>query len=118
MKKITLWFIGALSCLLLGGAQLNAQKKVLEEKNQNLKVQKYTVMEQYEPDLVLSVDERVRLKKERMATIMRRRGILDTLDITERRRERLLKELLKNPFSDKLNKAVAEIEFIEDEVEN
>lgn len=117
MKKITFWFIGALSCLL-STAQLNAQKKVLEEKNQNLKVQKYTVMEQYEPDLVLSVDERVRLKKERMATIMRRRGILDSLDIPERRRERLLKALLKNPFSDKLNKAMADIEFFEDEVEN
>jgi len=116
MTKITLWFIGALSCLL-GPVQLNAQKTVSEE-NQNLKVQKYTVMELYEPELVLSVDERVRLKTERMTTIMRRRGILDTLDITERRRERLLKELLKNPFSDKLNKAVANIEFIEDEVEN
>lgn len=117
MKKITFWFIGALSCLL-STAQLNAQKKVLEEKNQNLKVQKYTVMEQYEPDLVLSVDERVRLKKERMATIMRRRGILDSLDIPERRRERLLRALLRNPFSDKLNKAMADIEFFEDEVEN
>lgn len=55
-------------------------------------------MEQYEPELVLSVDIRVRLKKERMATIKRRRGILDTLVISERRRERLLKALLKNPF--------------------
>ena len=117
MKKITFWTIGALSCLL-GTAQLNAQKTVPEKKNQNLKVQKYTLMERFEPELVLSVDERVRLKKDRMATIKRRRGILDTLDIPERRRERLLKELLKNPFSDKLNKAVADIEFIEDEVDN
>ena len=53
-----------------------------------------------------------------MATIKRRRGILDTLNISERRRERLLKALLKNPFSDKLNKAVADIEFVSDEVEN
>lgn len=117
MKKITFWAIVALSCFL-GTTQLNAQKTVSEEKNQDIKVQKYTVMEQYEPKLVLSVDERVRLKKERIAMIMRRRGILDTLDISERRRERLLKELLKNPFSDKLNKAVADIEFIEDDVEN
>ncbi len=117
MKKITFWAIGALGWLLCT-AHLNAQKTVTEEKNQNLKVQKYTVMEQYEPELVLSVDERVRLKKERIATIKRRRGILDTLDIPERRREKLLKALLKNPFSDKLNKAVADIEFIEDEVDN
>ena len=59
-----------------------------------------------------------RVKKKRMATIKRRRGILDTLDISERRRERLLKELLDNPFSARLNKAVADIEFVADEVEN
>ena len=67
---------------------------------------------------MLSVNERVRLKKKRIATIKRRKGILDTLDISERRRERLLKALLKDPFSDKLNKAVAEIEFVAEEVEN
>ncbi len=117
MKKITYLAIVSLICLL-GCAQLIAQDPVLEKKGQNLKVQKYTIMEQYEPELVLSVNERVRLKKERIATIKRRRGILDTLDISERRRERLLKELLNNPFSDKLNKAVADIEFVEDEVEN
>ena len=103
---------------LLGSMQLIAQDHFPVKKNQNVKVKKYTVMEQYEPELVLSVNERVRLKEKRIATIKRRRGILDTLDISERRRERLLKALLKNPFSDKLNKAVADIEFVEDEVEN
>jgi len=103
---------------LLGATQLIAQDPDPGKKSHNVKVKKYTVMEQYEPELVLSVDERVRLKKERMATIKRRRGILDTLDISERRRERLLKALLKNPFSDKLNKAVADIEFNEDKVAN
>ncbi|EAR01413.1 hypothetical protein [Maribacter sp. HTCC2170] len=81
----------------------------------SIKVQKYTVMEQYEPELILSVNERVRLKKERIATIKRRRGILDTLNIPDRRKQRLLKELLDNPFSDKLNKAVADIEFAEEQ---
>lgn len=117
MKKITYLAIVSLICLL-GSTQLIAQDPALKKKNQNIKVKKYTVMEQYEPELVLSVNERVRLKKKRIATIKRRRGILDTLDISERRRERLLKELLNNPFSDKLNKAVADIEFVEDEVEN
>ena len=117
MKKIIYLTMTSLICQL-GSTQLIAQDPVPGVKSQNLKVQKYTVMEQYEPELVLSVDERVRLKKERLATIKQRRGILDTLDISERRRERLLKAFLKNPFSDKLNKAVAHIEFIEDEVDN
>jgi len=102
----------------LGTTQLMAQEVLADKTSQKVAVQKYTVMEQYEPELVLSVDERIRLKKKRAATIKRRRGILDTLDISERRRQRLLKALLKNPFSDKLNKAVADIEFVEDKVEN
>ena len=103
---------------LLGCTQLIAQDPGPRKKSHNVKVKKYTIMEQYEPELVLSVNERVRLKKKRIATIKRRKGILDTLDISERRRERLLKALLKDPFSDKLNKAVAEIEFVAEEVEN
>ena len=117
MKKIIYLAVGSL-IYLLGSTQLIAQDPVPGKKSHIVKVKKYTVMEQYEPELMLSVDERVRLKKERMATIKRRRGILDTLDIPERLRERLLKALLKNPFSDKLNKAVADIEFVTDEVEN
>ena len=117
MKKVIYLAVGSL-IYLLGATQLIAQDPVPGKKSHNVKVKKYTVMEQYEPELVLSVNERVRLKKKRMATIKRRRGILDTLNISERRRERLLKALLKNPFSDKLNKAVADIEFVSDEVEN
>ncbi len=114
MKNINFLIIIAL-VYLFGCTQLIAQDSVLGKKSQNVKVKKYTVMEQYEPELVLSVNERIRLKKKRIATI---KGILDTLDISERRRERLLKALLNNPFSDKLNKAVADIEFVADEVEN
>ncbi|MCP4976541.1 MAG: hypothetical protein GY931_10305 [Maribacter sp.] len=117
MKKITNWAIGALFCIG-GTTQLLAQEVLPGNTTQNIDVQKYTVMEQYEPELVLSVDERIRLKKKRVATIKRRMGILDTLDISDRRRQKLLKALLKNPFSDKLNKAVADIEFLEDKVEN
>lgn len=117
MKKIINWAIGALFCLW-GTTQLIAQDAILDKKSQNVAVQKYTVMEQFEPTLVLSVDERIRLKKKRTAIIKRRRCILDTLAISERRRLKLLKALLINPFSDKLNKAVADIEFVEDKVEN
>ena len=69
-----------------------------ENKPAELKIQKHTVMEQFEPDMVLSVDNRRRLKEKRKNTFKRRKGILDTLDISERRRQRLLKALLKNPF--------------------
>ena len=117
MKKITYLTLGSLF-LFLGTTHLAAQDLAAVTKSKELKVKKHTVMEQFEPEMVLSVNERVRLKEVRMETIRRRRGILDTMQISKRRRQKLLKDLISNPFSDKLGKAVAEIEFIEDEPEN
>lgn len=117
MSKITFLTFGSLVCFLFTNS-MGAQDKRPEQGSISPSVEKHTLMEQFEPELVLSVAERVRLKKERKAVIKRRRGILDTLDISEKRRQRLLKALLKNPFSNKLNRAVAEIEFVEDEIEN
>lgn len=76
-----------------------------------MKVKKKTVMEQYEPDLVLTVDDRIRLKKERIALLQRRRQIIDTLDITDRRKRKLLKELYNSPTSDKWKRVIADIQF-------
>ncbi|MBT8300063.1 MAG: hypothetical protein KJO63_01910, partial [Maribacter sp.] len=76
MKKVALLGITFLCCFL--SIQLSAQDARPEVTNEDLEVKKYTVMEKFEPDLVLSVNERVRLKKERLAAIERRRGILDT----------------------------------------
>jgi hypothetical protein len=112
MKKISLWALGLIFCVVFS-LGVSAQEIVPDSENKTFKVKKHTVMEQYEPAMVLSVNERIRLKQERFTTIKRRRGILDTLDISDRRRQRLLKELVRNPFSDRLNRAVADIEFIE-----
>ncbi|HMB63111.1 MAG TPA: hypothetical protein VKN36_08575 [Eudoraea sp.] len=76
-----------------------------------MKVKKKTVMEQYEPALVLSVDDRIRLKKERIALLQRRRRIIDTLKITDRKKRRLLKELYSSPTSDKWERVIADIQF-------
>ena len=73
-------------------------------------------MEQYEPDLILSAADRIQLKKERLATIKKRREIIDTLDISDRKRRKLLKELYRSPFSNQWDKVIADIEF-EDEPE-
>ncbi|NNK17629.1 MAG: hypothetical protein HKP49_00590 [Maribacter sp.] len=117
MRNSTFLAIVSLTCFLFTDS-MGAQEKQPEQGSISPNAEKYTLMEQFEPELVLSVAERVRLKKERKAVIKRRRGILNTLDISEKRRQRLIKALLKNPFSNKLNRAVAEIEFVEDEIEN
>ncbi len=117
MKKIRLWTLGSIFYVVFSFG-VSAQDIVPDSENETFKVQKHTVMAQYEPAMVLSVNERIRLKQERLTTIKRRRGILNTLDISDRKRQRFLRELIRNPFSDRLNRAVADIEFIEDQAQN
>ncbi len=99
---------------LLVTITINAQDDYQKARQNEVKVQKYTVMEKFETEYMLPVHERRRLKIERRELIAHRRSILDTLNISDRRRSRLLRELNKNPFSDKVNRKFAEIEFEDD----
>lgn len=95
---------------------LSAQSNFMVANVEVDKVQKYTVMERFDRDLVIPVNERKQLKRERRLIMVERRQILVTLDISERRRERLLKQLRKNPFSDKMARTFAKIKY-EDELD-
>ncbi|MCM4166379.1 hypothetical protein KCTC52924_03312 [Arenibacter antarcticus] len=68
---------------------------------------KATLLEIYEPNMVISERERNRLKNERITEEKRRRSILDTLDIGEGKRKRLIRDIYKDPFSERLLKALA-----------
>ena len=76
-------------------------------------VRKRTVLERFDSDLVITPEERMKLKLERMAAIEKRLEIMDTLNISDRQRRRLLKELYLSPFSDEWNKVIADLEFEE-----
>lgn len=93
---------------------LSAQDITENSDKKQPSVQKYTVMEKFEPDYVIPVDERRRLKTERRELVAHRKSILDTLNISDRRRQRLMRDLNKNPFSDKVNRKFAEIEFVDE----
>ncbi len=114
MKK----FIFKTMCLVLMGISCAAiaQAETRNSEKPEAEVTKYTVMERFEPQLVLSAEERLQLKDEYVVEIKRRREILDTLDISERRREKLIRDLLKHPYSPRLSRTLAKIEF-EDENE-
>ncbi len=75
---------------------------------------KYTLMERFEPDLALSASERERLKAERFAEIKLKMQILDTMDISERKREKLLSDLIERPFSTRLSRTMADGQFEEE----
>ncbi|MBT8184767.1 MAG: hypothetical protein KJN76_07990 [Eudoraea sp.] len=114
MKGTTLY--GLVSCLFAMGTltPVLAQEVKTPEKKE-IKVVKRTVMEQYEPGMILTADDRTRLKKERIALIQKRRRIIDTLDISERRKRSLLKELYRSPHTDKWDRLIADLEFEDDE---
>ena len=99
--------------ILPGRLAAQAENKA-EKKAVVLKVKKRTIMERYEPDLVLSPEERLQLKQDRLATIKKRRAVIDTLDISDRKRRRLLKELYLSPLSDRWDKVVADITYEEE----
>jgi hypothetical protein len=84
-----------------------------KQDKKGLSVQKRTALEQFESDLVISPEDRMKLKKERFIAIQKRLEIMDTLNISDRQRRKLLKELYRSPFSDEWNKVIAGLEFEE-----
>lgn len=102
MKKLTL-LGGVFMCLLLGVNTTYAQ----DASQTNSKIKKRTLLNQFESDYVLSVSERIALKQSRIAYQYRTKEILDTLDISDRKRKRLIEELKRNPFSNRIQEAIA-----------
>ena len=118
MKKIrnALGLFVVLVCLSWN-LDIHAQGIKAIEPNKEIKVKKHTVLGQYEPGMVISADERIQLKSERITAIKLKRMIIDTLDISDRKRRRLLRELYRSPFTYQWDKFIATIEA-EDEEED
>ncbi|UJH67391.1 hypothetical protein [Allomuricauda sp. SCSIO 65647] len=66
-----------------------------------------TQVAQFEWAIDLSEEARDSLKQKHKARIMAITQALDTLDISEKRKQRLLSMLQKNPFSEKVLRVVA-----------
>ena len=99
---------------MIGSVDLLAQDSVALPTIKEIKLKERTVLGQFESNFVLSADERLKKKLERKELIAKRRSIIDTLDISERRKRRLLKELYNSPFTTRWDKVVATMEFEED----
>ena len=111
------WAHYLLLFLIAGCLQIEAQQIASNAKSNEVRVKKYTVLSQYEPELVVPAQERLQLKYERLNTIKERRAIIDTLSLSDRKRRKLLKELYRSPFSNHWDKLVADIEEEEEEEE-
>jgi len=94
----------------------SAQEESKETGEKEIKVQKHTVMERFNPELVVSVEDRIQLKQDRIVELRRTKELLDTLSISKRKRRKLMRDLRRSPvFSERLNKIIAENTFEEDE---
>jgi hypothetical protein len=102
MNKKSFW--GLFSILLFVGIHdVGAQNSIKPK----IKVQKRTLLNQFESDYVLSVSERIALKQSRIAHQYRTKKIWDTMQLSDRKRKRLIKELKRNPFSERIIETIA-----------
>jgi hypothetical protein len=114
-KTLTL----GLCITFFGTSLLSAQDQLPEETaNKEIKVQKHTILERFETDFMVSADERKEMKTAHIAMTQKRYSILDTLDISERKRRKLMSDLYESPFSDRLNRTMADLEFEDEEIED
>ena len=101
MKKIVV-LLGYILLFFMGTISLSAQNKP-QRKNQittqNLEEDEGPLMFKFDPNYLSSTAKRL----EEMAQT---RLILDTLDISENRRKKLLKDLYKNGLTKRLSKAL------------
>lgn len=102
MKKLTI-FCGFLVCLILGIQGTWAQDSL----QLDARVKQRMLLNKFEADYVLTASERVALKQSRLAHQYRMKEILDSLDISDARRKRLIRELKENPFSERVQSVIA-----------
>jgi len=81
--------------------------KTLKIDKSKVKVQRHTVMSRFEPEIAKSEEDRLAKRNNRIAETERKLSILDTLDISKRKRKALLRDLKYTPYSTRLNKATS-----------
>lgn len=74
-------------------------------------------MEKFEPEMVISVEGRTQMKEVRLAEIERGKNIIDTLNISERKKRKLLGDLYWSPYSDRLEKNIPDIKIVDTKFE-
>lgn len=122
MKKRKVLAFGL--CVLFGGtvsimAQEIASKPTTVKKTptltidkSNIKVKRHTVMERFEPDFVVTADERMEKKQQRVVDTELKLKIIDTLNVSDRKKRKLLLDLKYAPYSDRLqNATLVDTEF-------
>lgn len=115
-----------LSALIFGSTSIFAQQNdsapitvkktvTLKVDKSKVKVQRHTVMSRFDSEIASSEKERMDKRQKRIADTEYKLRVLDTLDISERKRRLLLRDLKYTPYSNRLNKAVIVDTKLEDD---
>lgn len=75
-------------------------------------------MSRFEPEIASTEEKRLEKRNNRIAETERKLRIIDTLDISKRRKKALLRDLEYTPFSNRLNKATLVDTKFEESTEN
>lgn len=117
-KKLSQKIAFGFALLLFGAFQIHAQDSTPEQtkKEKEVKVQRHTVMEQFAREITPTEAQRRQMKLTHLAEIEKLKKALDTMDISRRKKRKILADLVNKPYSDRVNQAMAEISFDDDEV--
>jgi hypothetical protein len=85
--------------LHMANAQTSGQPKI--------KMKQRLLLNQFESEYVLTASERMALKESRIAYQYKTKELLDSLDISTKKRKRLIQELKRNPLSDRVQEAIS-----------
>ncbi|QCW99957.1 hypothetical protein FGM00_07535 [Aggregatimonas sangjinii] len=99
--------------VLLAAMQLSAQQTAPENSKKEVDVQRHTVMEQFASEDLFTLEERKQKRLAHLAEIEKLKKALDTMDISRRKKRKILADLINKPYSDRVNQAMAEINFEE-----
>ena len=105
-----------LAVFLMAATQVSAQDTETKVDEKEVKVQRHTVMDQFAPEIIQTAEERKQRKLAHLAEIEMKKRALDTMDISRRKKRKLLADLNNTPYSDRLNRAMADVKFEDEEV--
>ncbi|MCG2461300.1 hypothetical protein K8352_11120 [Flavobacteriaceae bacterium F89] len=106
------------ACTSASYAQEKTASNSVQVKPQNeIRVKQKTIMEKFEPEMVISVEGRTQMKEDRLAEIERGKQIIDTMDISERKKRKLLGDLYWSPYSDRLEKNMLDTKIVDTKFE-
>ncbi|WP_373075453.1 hypothetical protein, partial [Zeaxanthinibacter enoshimensis] len=119
MNRYAYLRMGMVCCFAMAFTSLSAQTEVPIplDSIQEMRVKRHTLMARFEPEFTISAQERQQLKEQRRRELEERLRAIDTMQLSFRRKWKLLEELYLSPHTAYWDKVVADLVLEEEEPE-